>query len=109
MKNVLLRLLILFPAAAYAQIITEDELTTMVKSAQEKCVGAHQSIILRSNEEFAKSIWAKTIRLNDAKLIRFFTHSGGEKVSAGVDLNQGNRNAWAYSYDQKTAADGDNT
>jgi hypothetical protein len=90
---------------AYTQVITEEEINLKVKSAQEKCVGAHESIVQRTNEEFAKSIWGKKIRFNEANIIRFFNHAAGEKVSAGVDILKSYQNNWGYSYDQSTAAD----
>jgi len=77
----------------------------MVISAQEKCAGAHESIVQRTNEEFAKAIWGKKIRFNEASIIRFFTHSAGEKVSAGADILKSYQNNWGYTYDQRTAAD----
>ncbi len=77
----------------------------MVESAQEKSVGAHESIVLQTNEEFAKSIWGKSVRFNEAGIIKFFNHTAGEKVSAGVDIHTNNKTSWAYSYDQKTAAE----
>ena len=85
--------------------MTEEELRVMVQSAQEKCTGAHQSVVQRTNEEFAKPIWGKKVRFNQAGIIRFFNHSAGEKVSAGVDISRSSQSAWAYSYDQNAAAD----
>ena len=82
MKNICFLLFLSFSTLAYSQVITEEELKLMVISAQEKCAGAHESIVQRTNEEFAKAIWGKKIRFNDASIIRFFTHSSGEKVSA---------------------------
>ena len=105
MKNICFLLFLSFSTLAYSQVITEDELKLMVKSAQEKCAGAHESIVQRTNEEFAKSIWGKKIRFNEASIIRFFNHSAGEKVSAGVDISKSYQNNWGYSYDQRTAAD----
>jgi hypothetical protein len=105
MKNVLVFLFLSFAFAAYSQVITEEQLNTMVVSAQEKCVGAHESIVQSANEEFAKSIWNKQIRLNNAKIIRFFTRPSGEKVSAGVEVFNSSNKGWGYSYDQKGAAD----
>lgn len=105
MKNISFFLVLCFSAIAYSQAITEEELKSMVNDAQEKSVGAHESIILRTNEEFAKSIWGKKVRFNETNIIRFFKHSSGEKVSAGVDIHMSNKNSWAYEYDQRTAAD----
>jgi hypothetical protein len=105
MKNVCFLFVLSFSVAAYSQVITEDELKSMVVNAQEKSAGAHQSIVQRSSEEFARAIWGKQIRFNNAKIIRFLSHPSGEKVVAGVSIFQGNRNAWDYEYDQQTAAD----
>ena len=105
MKNICFLLFLSFSSLAYSQVITEEELKLMVISAQEKCAGAHESIVQRTNEEFAKAIWGKKIRFNEASIIRFFNHSAGEKVSAGVDILKSYQNNWGYSYDQKTAAD----
>jgi Zn finger protein HypA/HybF involved in hydrogenase expression len=105
MKNVFVLLFLSFSTVAYSQVITEEELKLKVESAQEKCVGAHESIVQRTNEEFAKFIWGKKVRFNEANIIRFFGHPSGEKVSAGVDIYTSNKNSWGYSYDQKTAAD----
>ena len=105
MKTISFLLFLSFSVVAYSQLITDEEIKSMVKDAQEKSVGAHESIILRANEDFAKSIWGKKVRFNEANIIRFFRHSSGEKVSAGVDIHTSNKNSWAYEYDQKTAAD----
>ncbi|MCK4838858.1 MAG: hypothetical protein KAS94_08635 [Desulfobulbaceae bacterium] len=105
MKNVFFLLYLSFSAVAYSQVITEEELKLMVESAQEKCVGAHESIVLRTNEEFAKSIWGKKVRFNETNIIRFFNHPAGEKVSAGVDIHMGNKKNWGYSYNPRTVAD----
>jgi hypothetical protein len=105
MKTVSFLLLLCIPALAFSQVLSEDELQLMVKTAQDKSVNAHQSVIQRTNEDFAKSIWGKKIRFNDATIVRFFTHASGEKVSAGVDIQNSYPGNWAYSYDQKTAAD----
>ena len=105
MKNVFFLLFLSFSVVAYSQVITEEELQLMVKSAQEQSAGAHESIVLRTNEKFAKTIWGKKVRFNETNIIRFFNHPSGEKVSAGVDLYSRNKNVWGYSYDQRTAAD----
>ena len=105
MKKISFLLFLSFSVVAYSQLITEEEIKTKVKDAQEKSVGAHESILLRANEDFAKFIWGKKVRFNDANIVKFFRHSSGEKVSAGVDILTSNRNSWAYEYDQKTAAD----
>lgn len=105
MKYTFLLLLFSFSVAAFSQVITEEELALMVKDAQEKCEGAHQSIVLQANEDFAKSIWGKKVRFNNASIVRFFNHSGGEKVSAGVDLFKSASSGWVYEFDQQQAAD----
>ena len=105
MKTFLVLVFLSFAVAAYSQVITEEQLKPMVESAQAKCVGAHISIVQSSNEEFARSIWDKKIRLNNAKIIRFFTHPSGEKVSAGVEIYDSSNKGWGYTYDQKSAAD----
>lgn len=105
MKKLSFLLLLSFPILAYSQLMTEDELKTMVETAVQKSAGAHTSVIQRTNEEFAKSIWGKKVRFNDANIIRFMRHSSGEKVSAGVSINSGSSGNWSYSYDQNTASD----
>ena len=105
MKNVFFLLFLSFSTVVYSQVLTEEELKFMVDSAQEKCVGAHESIVRLINEEFAKSIWGKKVRFNEANIIRFFSHPSGEKVSAGVDIFTSNIKSWGYSYNQRTAAD----
>ena len=105
MKTISFILFLSFSIVAYSQVLTEEDLKVMVESAREKSAGAHESIVQRTNEEFAKSIWGKKVRFNGAKIIRFFRHSSGEKVSAGVAIYSSNKNSWDYSYDQQTAAD----
>ncbi len=105
MKYVSFMLFLSFSVVAYSQVITEEELRLKVDSAQERCVGAHESIVRLTNEEFAKSIWAKRVRFNEANIIRFFGHASGEKVAAGVDIYMSNNKSWGYSYNQRTAAD----
>ena len=105
MKNISFLIVLSLSVVTYSQVITEDELILMVKSAQEKSAGAHESIVLRTNEKFAKTIWGKKVRFNETNILRFFNHPSGEKVSAGVDLYSSNKNSWVYSYDQRTAAD----
>ncbi len=104
MKNIFILFFLGCSFFASAQVITEDQLTTMVKEDQEKCEGAHSSIVLRVNEDFAESIWGKTIRFNNADIIRFFNHPSGEKVYAGVGILNGNKNKWSFEYDQQTAS-----
>jgi len=105
MKNVFFLLFLSFSTIANSQVFTEEELKFMVDSAQEKCVGAHESIVRLTNEEFAKSIWGRKVRFNEANIIRFFGHPSGEKVSASVDIYASNNKSWGYSYNQRTAAD----
>jgi hypothetical protein len=105
MKSTFFLLFLGFSMVAFSQVITEEELSSMVKDAWEKCEGAHQSILLQANEDFAKSIWTKKIRFNNASIVRFFSHSGGEKVSAGVDLFKSKPSGWVYEFDQQKAAD----
>ena len=104
MKNLFFIVFLGFSAVAYSQVMTEEELQEMVKSGQDKSVGAHQSIVQIANEDFAKSIWGKKVRFNNAKIVRFFGHPSGEKVSAGVNINSTNQNSWLYTFDLKTAA-----
>lgn len=105
MKTVLFIFFIAISTIAFSQVLSEDELQLMVKTAQDKSVNAHESVIQRTNEDFAKSIWGKSVRFNDANIVRFFNHPQGEKVSAGVDIQNNYKGNWAYTYDQKTAAD----
>lgn len=105
MKNIVFLSLLCFSFTTYSQVITEADLNSMIAVAQEKSVGAHQSIVQQTSEEFANSIWGKTVRFNQAKIMKFFTHPSGEKVSAGVDIHKSSNNSWGYSYDQKVAAD----
>ena len=105
MKNIFFLIFLSFPVVAFSQPITGEELHVMIKSAQENCEGAHESIVLRSNEELAKSLWGKTVRLNEAKIVKFFKHTGGEQVSGGVDILLTKNKAWSYAYDQQAVAD----
>ena len=104
MKNLFFIVFLGFSAVVFSQVMTEEELQEMVKSGQDKSVGAHQSIVQIANEDFAKSIWGKKVRFNNAKIVRFFGHPSGEKVSAGVNINSSNQNTWLYTFDLKTAA-----
>jgi len=104
MKTTFFLLFLSFSLVAFSQVITEEELSLMVKDAQEKCAGAHQSILLQANEDFAKAIWDKKVRFNEASIVRFFTHSAGEKVSAGVDILKSTSSGWVYEIDQQKAA-----
>ena len=105
MKNLFFIVFLGFSAVAFSQVMTEEKLQEMVKNGQEKSVGAHQSIVQIANEDFAKAIWGKKIRFNNAKIVRFFGHPSGEKVSAGVNIYSNNQKSWLYDYDQKAAAD----
>lgn len=105
MRNIFFLLFLSFSLVAFSQVITEDELSLMVKDAQEKCAGAHQSILLQANEDFAKTIWGKKIRFNEAIIVRFFNHSAGEKVSAGVDILKSTSSGWVYEFDQQKTTD----
>lgn len=102
MKNIFLLLFLSITASASAQAITEEQIIMMVNNAQEECVGAHQNIVLRTNEEFAKTIWGQTVRFNEAKIIKFFNRPSGEKALQGFDIYGNNKAKWGYSYDPKT-------
>lgn len=102
MKNVFFLLFLSITAFASAQAITEEQIIMMVNNAQEECVGAHQNIVLRTNEEFAKTIWGQTVRFNEAKVIKFFNRPSGEKALQGFDIYGNNKAKWGYSYDSKT-------
>ena len=105
MKKLSFLLFLSFSVVAYSQVITEDELKTMVENAVQKSAGAHSSVIQRTNEEFAKSIWGKKVRFNEANIIRFSRNASGEKVGGGVSINSASSNSWNYSYDQNAASD----
>ena len=105
MKNIFLLLFLSIPIFASSQLITEEQIILMVESAQEKCVGAHESVVIRTNEEFAKSIWGQKVRFNETNIIRFFNKPSGEKVSSGFDIYKNNKGNWGYSYDPKTSSD----
>jgi hypothetical protein len=105
MKNLSFLLFLSFSFVAYSQVITEDELNSLVESAVQKSAGAHSSVIQRTSEDFAKSIWGKKVRFNEANIIRFFNHPSGEKVAGGVAINSSSKNTWSYSYDQQKTAD----
>lgn len=105
MKNLSFLLFLGFSAAAFSQVIPEEEFNTMVKSAQEQCVGAHESIVLQTNEEFAKAVWGKKVRFNEANIVRFFRHTSGEKVSGGIDITSQKTKDWIFSFDQNTTSD----
>lgn len=103
MKSLGFLLILSFPVMAYSQIVTEEDFQLKVKSIQEQCIGAHQSVVQRANEDFAGYIWGTKIRFNNAGIIRFFNHSAGEEVSAGVDVTGSSPGGWVYTFDQGTA------
>jgi hypothetical protein len=86
-------------------VITEEELNAMVKSAQENVVGAHESIVRKTNEDVAKAVWGKKVRFNEADIIKFFNRPGGEKAVAGVDVYTNNKKGWGYPFDPKATKD----
>lgn len=101
MKKILFLGILSLCTLSYSQVMTEDAFRQMVKEAQDKSVGAHSSVISRANEDFAKDIWGKKIRFNNAEIIRFFDHSSGEKVAGGVDISKGNKKTFVHEYDQQ--------
>lgn len=105
MKNVFFLLFLSLPALAFSQLITEEQLTLMVKDAQEECVGAHENVVVRTNEGFAKAVWGQKVRFNNANIIKFITRPSGEKASSGFDTYMNNKGKYGYSYDPKTSAD----
>jgi len=105
MKTVFFLLFLSIPVFASSQLITEEQIILMVEDAQENCVGAHESVVLRTNEGFAKSIWGQTVRFNEANIIKFFNKSSGEKVSAGFDIYMKSKGNWRYPFDPKMASD----
>lgn len=105
MKNVFFLLFLSLPAFVFSQLITEEQLTLMVKDAQEECVGAHENIVARTNEGFAKAVWGQKVRFNNANIIKFITRSSGEKASAGFDTYMNNKGKYGFEYDPKTAAE----
>ncbi len=105
MKKLFFLLFLSFTFLTYSQVITGEELQLMIESAQKNVVGAHESIVLRTNQELAKSLWGKNVRLNETKISKFFTYPSGEKVTAGVDIYMTKNKAWSYLYDKKVAAD----
>jgi hypothetical protein len=105
MKSVLFLLFTSFSFFATSQVITDEQLRLMIVNGQEQCVGAHESVVLTTNEGFAKAVWGQKIRFNEANIIRFFTRPSGEKVSPGFDLYMNNKGKLGYVYDPKTTAD----
>jgi hypothetical protein len=61
-------------------------------------------VVSRTNADFAKAIWGKKIRFNQAEVIRFFDHSSGEKVAGGVDIYKGDKKNFAHEYDQQAVS-----
>jgi len=104
MKKILFLAVLGVCTLAHSQVITEDEFRQMVKNAQDKCVGAHASVVSRTNTDFADAIWGKKIRFNQAEVIRFFDHSSGEKVAGGVDISKGDKKNFAHEYDQQVVS-----
>ena len=102
MKNLFILLFLGFPALASSQLITGEQLIMMIDEAQEKCVGAHESVVLTTNETYAKAVWGEQVRINDANIIKFITRPSGEKVSPGFDIYMNNKGKFGYEYDLKT-------
>ena len=105
MKNIFVLLFLGIPVLASSQAITEEQFIMMVESAQEQCVGAHENYVRQTNEGFAKSIWGKTVRFNEAEIVKFFNKPSGEKVSAGFDLYMKSKKNWRYTFDPKKSTD----
>lgn len=105
MKNIFILLLLSIGVLAFSQDISEEELRLKIQSAQESCVGAHESIVLRINKELADFVWGKNIRFNNTSVVKYFTYPSGEQVSAIFDINLTKNKNWSYSYDQKAAAE----
>lgn len=105
MKNIIFILFLSFASVAYSQLICEEELLLKIQSSQESCMGAHESIVLRINEELAGFVWGKNVRLNNVNIIKYFSYPSGEQVSAIFDINITKNKAWSYAFDQKAAAD----
>lgn len=90
---------------AHSQAISEEELYLKIQSSEERCTGAHESIVLRINKELADFVWGKNVRLNNAQVVKYFSYPSGEQVSAIFDINLTKNKNWSYPYDQKVAAD----
>lgn len=90
---------------AYSQVIAEEELRNRIKTAQENCVGAHESIIMQTNQGLLTDLWGKTIRVNEAGIVKFYSYPQGEKVVAGADVYIRSGKNWSYFHDQQAAAD----
>lgn len=103
MKNVFFLLFLSIPALLTSQAITEEQLILMVDDAQEQCVGAHENIVMNTNESFAKAVWGQKVRFNEANIIKFFTRPSGEKAAQGFDIYANNKAKYGFSYDPKTA------
>jgi hypothetical protein len=104
MKNIFFLSFLCLSLATFSQVITGEELQIMVESAQKSSVGAHESIVLRTNENFAKTMWGKKVRLNETSVIKYFSYPSGEKVVAGVDVNMSKGKQWRSLYDPKSVA-----
>jgi hypothetical protein len=105
MKKLFCILFLSFSFAAYSQLITEEEILVKVKSSQENCIGAHESIVLRTNETLAKDLWGKSDRFNEAEIVKFFRHPAGEKVEGGFDVNMSAGKKWSFPYEVQPVAD----
>lgn len=105
MKNIFFILFISFSFLSHSQIITEEDLQVKVKSAQENSVGAHESIVLRTNETLAKELWGKSVRFNEAKIVKFIRHPAGEEIAGGIDVNLTPGKKWSYPYEAQAVSD----
>jgi len=105
MKTISFLTLLFFTLPSFAQVIAEEEFSLKVKSAQENCQGAHESIVQRTNEELANFVWGKSVRFNNANIEKFYSHPGGEKVVASFDVNKTRNKNWAHVHDMQIAAD----
>lgn len=99
MKNTFFLLFLGFQAFANAQLITGEQLTLMIDEGQDKCIGAHESVVITTNEASAKAVWGQQVRINDANIIKFITRPSGEKVSPGFDIYANNKGKLGYEYD----------
>jgi len=105
MKNIFFLLFLSFSFVAYSQVINEEELIQKIQTAKKNCVGAHESIVLRTNEDLARSVWGKNVRMNEVNIIKYFNHPSGEPLAAVFDINLTKNKNWTYPYDQQAASD----
>lgn len=105
MKNLVFILFIFAFTASYSQVVSEEELRNKIKTAKENCVGAHESIVLQTNQGLLTDLWGKTIRMNEANTLKFFSYPQGEKVVAGTDIYMRSGKNWSYIHDQQATAD----